>query len=106
MKKIILFIALLLISTHAAAQTYDLIRSIRTGEAPNLIDTASDDFTHTGTMVIANNIVKRDTKYCRHQLCMKPNFNTPQEIISIPQNGSSVLLHHDVHKPLQELLTI
>lgn len=80
MKKI-LYVALFTITPFAAyGQTYDLVRSVNTTGA-FLQDTASGDFTQTGTMQINGTQLIRSSMVCRGQECT--DINLTDEILAV-----------------------
>ncbi len=79
--RIVLLILTFLFSTNSFGQVFNLIRSIDTNDATNilinierLLDTDIDsNYSHTGTMSIDSNIVTMNTLRCIDDLCIKDN---------------------------------
>ena len=77
MKKIIFVVALFL-SSNAEAQIYDLVRSVNNFSG-YIQGTKSGDYTHTGTMIINGNKIKRTHTICELGVCK--NFIYNDEIL-------------------------
>lgn len=101
MKKLLVILIALLLSFPAQAQVYDLIRSLITNNPADFIspvfplhDTSnppgSDEFTHTGTMMIENGFVTMDTLVCINSICDKENKT--REIVALLHNEKTVTL--------------
>lgn len=113
MKKLLL-VALLSMSLSVSAQTYDLTRSIITADVRNLslslttYDTASssvlDNYTHTGTMRITNNVATFDTFACLEGACVTEHKD--REIMTVFDDGKRVALKDDDVFPGAILFTI
>lgn len=97
MNRITMIIAALILSAtsiQAHAQVYDLVRSVNT-LGLFLQDTRANDYTHTGTLEISGNHIRRVSTLCQKSgECL--NQDISDEIIAIdPETGYRAILSGD-----------